>query len=470
MTDSNSLDNSNNLDNIYAIEVNNLVHSFPDGTKALNGIGLRIKRGAKVAFLGSNGAGKSTLFLHFNGSIIPTSGTVVLDGVPLSYDASSLQSIRKNVGMVFQNPDEQVFAPTVKQDVAFGPLNLDMPQDVVRDSVDHVLRLVGMDKFADKPPHHLSRGQKKRVAIAGVLVMEPGVIVLDEPTSDLDPAGSEEIMELLDELNQQGKTIIISTHDVELAHRWADYIYVLNGGKVVVDGSPQEMFAHKDILKESRLKLPFLLDTYNMLKDRHLIVDKSPPTSALGLLDSIEMKGLKNACCSDHVVAGDRVSLIHMKNGRINGSAEIESAAPDNPDRGLSNTILAKKDATGEGIVVHSGEGHRIIVKGAEHCLGNVGRIVIYNMDLFNRDELIRLIEENDFCVGVMGSKPKLLVASEDIPVDEGVDVINKSLLNTMCGRDCLILTNGGMVEHARKRIVKYCTKSNIAIIVDLVN
>ena len=302
------------------------------------------------------------------------------------------------------------------------------------------------------------------------------MIVLDEPTSDLDPAGSEEMMELLDELNQHGKTIIISTHDVELAYRWADYIYVLNGGKVVANGSPKEMFAHNGILKESRLKLPFLLEMYNMLKDRHLIVDRSPPTSALGLLDSIEMKGLKNACCSDNVVAGDRVSLIRMRGGQINIrdknkiSGGIISVVSDNSDRGLSDAILAKKDAAGEGIVVYSGDGGRILVKGAERCFGNVGRIVIYNMDLFNRDELIKLIEENDFCVGVMGSKPKLLVASEDIPVDDGADVINKSLLNTMCGRHCLILTNGGMVAHARKRIVQYCTKSGIEIIVELVN
>ncbi|MCK5660365.1 MAG: ATP-binding cassette domain-containing protein [Methanosarcinales archaeon] len=459
----------NNSDNRCAIEVKNLVYSFPDGTRALNGIDLRIKRGAKVAFLGSNGAGKSTLFLHFNGSLKPTSGTVLLDGAPLSYDASSLQSIRKNVGMVFQNPDEQVFAPTVKQDVAFGPLNLDIPQDVVRVDVDNVLRLVGMDRFAEKPPHHLSRGQKKRVAIAGVLVMEPDAIVLDEPTSDLDPVGSEEMMELLDELNQHGKTIIISTHDVELAYRWADYIYVLNGGKVVAEGNPQKMFAHKDILKESRLKLPFLLDMYNMLKDRHLIVDRSPPTSALGLLDSIEMKGLKNACCSDEVAAGDRVSLIRMKE-KGGTTEDNESDIPGNSDGGLSNTIFARKDATGDGIVVHSGDGQRIIVKGAENCLGTVGRIFIYNMDFFNRNELIRLIEENDFCVGAMGSKPKLLMAEEHIPMDEVSDVINKSLLNTMCGRDCLILTNGGMVGHARKRIVKYCTKSNIDIMVELVN
>lgn len=461
---------SDDKNNVYAIEVHDLVYSFPDNTKALDGIDLRIKTGTKVAFLGSNGAGKSTLFLHFNGSLRPTSGEIVLNGASLSYDAASLQRIRKDVGMVFQNPDEQVFAPTVRQDVAFGPLNLDIPKDVVRADVDYVLKLTGMDKFADKPPHHLSRGQKKRVAIAGVLVMEPDVIVLDEPTSDLDPAGSEEMMELLDELNHRGKTIIISTHDVELAYQWSDYIYVLNGGKVVAEGNPPEMFAHKDILRESRLKLPFLLDMYNMLKDRHLIVDRSPPTNALGLLDSIEIKGLKNACCIDQVAAGDRVSLIRMKEGREGISGEIISVAPDNSDRGLSDTIFAKKDATGEGIVVHSGDGERIIVKGAENCLGNVGRIFIYNMAIFKRDELIRLIEENDLCVGAMGSKSKLLVIAEDIPIDEVSDVINKSLLNAMCGRDCLILTNGGMVEHARNRIVEYCTNINIDIIVELVN
>jgi cobalt/nickel transport system ATP-binding protein len=199
------------------IKTEGLEYAYPDGTQALKGISIAIEKGTKVAFVGNNGAGKSTLFLHFNGTFRPGRGMVMIEGKPIKYDRKSLINLRKKVGMVFQDPDDQLFGPTVKQDVAFGPMNLNLPRDEVDRHVKYALKSVGMEAYADKPPHFLSGGQKKRVAIAGVLAMEPEIIVMDEPASGLDPQGSADIIEILDELNADGKTIVFSTHDVDLA-------------------------------------------------------------------------------------------------------------------------------------------------------------------------------------------------------------------------------------------------------------
>ena len=216
-----------------AFEARDIHYRYPRSTEAIRGISFHIRKGEKIAFVGPNGAGKSTLLLMFNGMIRPDSGILLFDNEPIRYDSSSLRTIRKRVGFVLQNPDRQIIAPTVWQDVAFGPVNLGYDNGTVRESVGRALREVGLAGFERRPPHRLSGGEKKRVAIAGVLAMDPDVLVLDEPTSSLDPSGSEEIMELLDELNQEGKTVIISTHDVELAYPWADRAILLLNGRIL---------------------------------------------------------------------------------------------------------------------------------------------------------------------------------------------------------------------------------------------
>lgn len=163
------------------IEAQNLIYKYPDGTKALDDIDFSVEKGSITAILGQNGAGKSTLLLHLNATLRPINGTVFLKGEPLSYDKKGLNHIRRTVGMVFQNPDDQLLAPTVLQDVAFGPKNLKLKDSEIKNRVNEALRLVGMEACADKPPHFLSGGQKKRVAIAGVIAMKPEIIVLDEP-------------------------------------------------------------------------------------------------------------------------------------------------------------------------------------------------------------------------------------------------------------------------------------------------
>ena len=215
------------------LEARDVRYRYPRGMEAICGISFHIRKGEKIALVGPNGAGKSTLLKMFNGMIRPDSGLMLFANQTIGYDTVSLRMLRKRVGFVLQNPDRQIIAPTVYQDVAFGPTNLGYSETEVKGTVTMALRHVGLEGFERRPPHQLSGGEKKRVAIAGVLAMDPDVLVLDEPTSGLDPSGSEDIMELLDELNLEGKTIIISTHNVELAYPWADRAMLMLDGKIL---------------------------------------------------------------------------------------------------------------------------------------------------------------------------------------------------------------------------------------------
>jgi len=267
------------------LETRSLCYSYGDGTKALKDVCISLQEGKKVALVGPNGAGKSTLMLMFNGILRPSEGAVLFRGQPMSYDAVSLRSIRRAVGMVFQNSDDQLFAPTVFQDVAFGPTNLGYAAEKVKRYVGFALQYVGLSGYDRRPPHHLSGGEKKRVAIAGILAMEPEVMILDEPTSNLDPASSEEIMEMLDELNLGGKTLIISTHDVDLAYRWADEVILMKEGGVVRRGTGQEVFGDVELIRDARLKLPIVVDLYCELVGRGIAGGSKPPRNVLELCD-----------------------------------------------------------------------------------------------------------------------------------------------------------------------------------------
>lgn len=270
------------------IELKDLEYAYPYSSPALSGISLRIQRGEKIALVGSNGAGKSTLLLTLNGMIRPDRGMVTFHGNPVSYDRASLRKIRQKIGFVFQDPDVQIIAPTVWQDVAFGPVNLDYTDEQVRQTVHNALHNVGLEGFDKRPPYHLSGGEKKRVAIAGVLAMDPDILVLDEPTSMLDPAGSEDIMDLLDELNHQGKTMIISTHDVELAYLWADRIVLMEKGRIIASGTPEEAFSDKELIRRTRLKTPILLELSQELGSRGMKMPETLPRTVLDIIRIIE--------------------------------------------------------------------------------------------------------------------------------------------------------------------------------------
>ena len=222
------------------LEVKNIKYAYNSEYQALKGVSLKIEKGEMVALLGKNGAGKSTLFLHLNGIYEPDEGQVFIDGEELKYDKKSLLKFRQKVGIVFQNPDDQIFAPTVEEDVAFGPLNLGLSMEEVQDRVEEALARVGMSGFEKTAPHHLSGGQKKRVAIAGILAMKPEIMVLDEPTAGLDPQGVVNLQKLLRQLNDEGITIVISTHEVDLilsGHKHVPNIWKVNETLIVNAGS-----------------------------------------------------------------------------------------------------------------------------------------------------------------------------------------------------------------------------------------
>ncbi|WP_405267726.1 ATP-binding cassette domain-containing protein [Methanobrevibacter sp.] len=249
------------------LEVKNIKYSYNSDYQALKGVSLKVERGDMIALLGKNGAGKSTLFLHLNGIYQPDEGQVFIDGEELKYDKKSLLKFRQKVGIVFQNPDDQIFAPTVEEDVAFGPLNLGLSMEEVQDRVEEALARVGMSGYEKTAPHHLSGGQKKRVAIAGILAMRPEIMVLDEPTAGLDPQGVVDLSKLLNELNNEGITIIISTHEVDLVPNYANKVFVLVDGLLIAEGTPKEIFAKPEILEQANLKVPIVTDLFQQLEE-----------------------------------------------------------------------------------------------------------------------------------------------------------------------------------------------------------
>ena len=259
------------------LEVQNLKYSYNNDYQALKGVSLKIDDGDMVALLGKNGAGKSTLFLHLNGIYEPDEGKVFIYGEELKYDKKSLLKFRQKVGIVFQNPDDQIFAPTVEEDVAFGPLNLGLPMEEVQDRVEEALARVGMSGTEKIAPHHLSGGQKKRVAIAGILAMKPEIMVLDEPTAGLDPQGVENLVKLLKELNDEGITIVISTHEVDLVPDYANKVFVLVDGELIAEGTPKEIFAQPEVLERAYLKIPIVTDLFQQLETEGFDMENDYP-------------------------------------------------------------------------------------------------------------------------------------------------------------------------------------------------
>jgi cobalt transport protein ATP-binding subunit len=235
--------------------VEDVAFAYPDGHQALFGVDLTVERGERVALLGPNGAGKTTLVLHLNGILRAGRGRVSVAGLPVG--KPTLREIRRRVGVVFQDPDDQLFMPTVAEDVAFGPRNLGLPEAEVALRVAAALEQVGMTEFADRPPHHLSFGQRRRVAVATVLSMDPEILVLDEPSSNLDPAGRRELAEVLQALPV---TLLMVTHDLPYALQLCPRSVVLDGGAVVADGPTRDLLTDADLLAQHRLELPYGFD------------------------------------------------------------------------------------------------------------------------------------------------------------------------------------------------------------------
>ncbi|MGW0906834.1 energy-coupling factor ABC transporter ATP-binding protein [Streptomyces sp. NPDC002853] len=238
-----------------SLEVAGLAFAYPDGHQALFGVDMSIGRGERVALLGPNGAGKTTLVLHLNGILTGGAGTVTVAGLPVG--RKHMAEIRRRVGIVFQDPDDQLFMPTVREDVAFGPAAAGMRGPELEARVHKALSQVGMAEFADRPPHHLSFGQRRRVAVATVLAMEPEILVLDEPSSNLDPASRRELADILRSLDV---TVLMVTHDLPYALELCPRALILSEGVIAADGPTGELLADEDLMGAHRLELPFGFD------------------------------------------------------------------------------------------------------------------------------------------------------------------------------------------------------------------
>jgi cobalt/nickel transport system ATP-binding protein len=237
------------------LDVRGLAYAYPDGHQALFGVNLHVHQGERVALLGPNGAGKTTFVLHLNGILTAGQGSVTVSGLPVT--KQNLAEIRRRVGIVFQDPDDQLFMPTVRDDVAFGPANLGVRGTALARRVEEALDKVGMADFADRPPHHLSFGQRRRVAVATVLAMEPEILVLDEPSSNLDPASRRELAEILTALDV---TVLMVTHDLPYAFQLCPRSVVLSDGVIVADGSTYDVLTDDTLMSAHRLELPFGFD------------------------------------------------------------------------------------------------------------------------------------------------------------------------------------------------------------------
>ena len=244
------------------LKINNLSYAYPDGHKALKGIDFSINQGESIAILGPNGAGKTTLILHLNGILGELKGEIEVDG--LEYSTENIGKIRKTVGVVFQDPDDQLFMPTVIEDVMFGPKNFGYSNEESETNAVEALKMVGMENFQDRAPHHLSFGQKRKVAIATVLASKPKLLVLDEPASNLDPASRRDLIDILIKLDI---SIILVTHDLPMALEICERSLVLNEGIIKEDSLTKDILQNKQLMKENRLELPYGFALHHLGED-----------------------------------------------------------------------------------------------------------------------------------------------------------------------------------------------------------
>jgi len=264
------------------LQVRDLRFCYDSGVPALDGVSLDVYAGERIAVLGPNGAGKSTFFLCLNGVLTPESGQILLDGKPV--DRKMRKALCERVGIVFQNADDQIIASTVAAEVSFGPMNLRLPRDEVARRVDHALEYMDLQAFRARPPHDLSGGEKKRVSIADILAMESEVILLDEPAASLDPAGEERLERVLARLSDEGRTLLISTHDVDFAFRWATRAVVFSAGRILADGTPQVVFEDTALLRQAHLRRPVLAEVFAALRAQGLVPPgASCPTTTAAL-------------------------------------------------------------------------------------------------------------------------------------------------------------------------------------------
>lgn len=276
------------MDKELILQVKDLSYTYGNEKEALKNINLDIYKGEKIAVLGSNGAGKSTFFLNINGVLTPSKGNIIYKGKVIT--KKDFNELRKSVGIVFQDADNQIIASTVLGEVSFGPMNLKLPKEEVKKRVYEAMEYMNITEFKDRPPHYLSGGEKKRVSIADIIAMDPEVIIFDEPTASLDPVNISMLEEVLEKLSKEEKTIMISTHDMDFAYRWADRIIVFDGGEIVEDGESLEVLKSVMNKETSNLKVPMLLEIVEELKVKNIIKDHNLYPKTVGELKEILSK------------------------------------------------------------------------------------------------------------------------------------------------------------------------------------
>ena len=257
------------------IQVKNLTYAYQAGTSALNHINITIKAGEKIAIMGSNGAGKSTFFLNLNGVLQSDAGEIRYRGILIG--KKNLKELRKNVGFVFQDADSQMIASDVQSEISFGPMNLKLPREEVKKRVEEALEYMNLTRYRNRPPHYLSGGEKKRVSIADIIAMKSEVVLFDEPTAALDPVSADMLEEVLAKMSEEEKTLLISTHDIDFAYRWAERVVVFDRGNIIADGTPLEIFQNEEVLKQAHLKKPAMLKVYETLRNKGVIKEESYP-------------------------------------------------------------------------------------------------------------------------------------------------------------------------------------------------
>ncbi len=254
------------MNNKFILEFQQVSYTYPlTQQPALDGLNIRLPRGKKCALLGQNGCGKSTMLLLADGLLRSYTGKILVANQPINYNRKYLQELRKKIGLVFQDPEQQLVAPTVNEDISYSLYNLGLPETEIKQRVKAIITDFDLENLAEKPVHHLSLGQKKRVALAGVMVLQPELLLLDEPTAYLDPLQQRNLITELETIHATGTTILIATHDLDLAYEWADWIFVMHQGKLIIEGEAHEVFCHKEILENLHLGVPLLWDIWQAL-------------------------------------------------------------------------------------------------------------------------------------------------------------------------------------------------------------
>ena len=276
--------------NEVILKAENVFYSYDDGkTHSLNGLSLEIRRGKKIAVMGANGSGKSTFFLCCNGVYRPSEGTIYFHGKPVDYSRKGLLQLRQKVGIVFQDPDNQLFSASVFQEISFGILNLGVPEEEARKEVERIMDEMEITPYRDRPTHALSGGQKKQVSIADILIMKPEIVILDEPAAALDPKHTVLVNQAVDRMTGEGITVMMATHDVNYAMEWADEVMIFRDGTVAAHGVPEQVFEDKQLLRETTLEQAAVLQLFDSLKKKGILKEELPLPRSLGaLLQEIE--------------------------------------------------------------------------------------------------------------------------------------------------------------------------------------